>query len=197
MISYKHDIDIFITAGGKSSRMGRDKGMMMILGKPMLYYLTDMLAEDNYPFTVIANSDEYKNSNFKVVPDIICEKGPMGALHTAFHYTKKDFVLLLGCDSPFFPAKAVNRLLANAKRKSVAVAQVGATIQPLHAVYPVSIQDKVADHIAENKLKMQKLILQSTHHFVNMDDLVQEFPASLTNINEPKDIAEIESQQKE
>lgn len=183
------NIDIFITAGGKSARMGQDKGMMLLEGKPMLLYLTDMLQEDGYSFTLIANREEYKKLGFQAVRDIVPDKGPMGALHTAFHYTSKQYVLLLGCDMPFLPAAAVSRMIQAIGNEQVIVAEIMTKINPLCAVYHRALKDKTASCIAENKLKMQDLVLQSNHRIVAMDDLINQYPAAFFNFNEPKDVA--------
>ena len=183
------NIEIFITAGGKSSRMGQDKGLMLIEKKPMLVHLVDMLHNNNFSFTVIANSVAYQQFDFKVVTDLIPDKGPIGALHTAFHYAQKDFVLLLGCDTPFFPVEAITRLMNEAKYGSVSVANIMTKIDPLHAVYPVSLKSKVVSCIKNNILRMQDLIFQSKYHFVEMDDLTEKYPKGFVNMNEPNDVA--------
>ncbi|MCC7050669.1 MAG: molybdenum cofactor guanylyltransferase [Bacteroidia bacterium] len=181
-------IDIFITAGGKSTRMGQDKGLLSIEGKPMITHLTDRLTKHNYSFTIIANKEEYKKLGYPVINDIVVEKGPMGALHTAFNYTVKDFVLLLGCDTPFLPIEVIERLIKNVKNKSVTVAEFNSSIHPLHAIYHVSLKNKILSCTIENKLKMQDLIFQSEHCLINMDDLVQKQAANFFNLNEPKDL---------
>lgn len=189
------DIEIFITAGGRSSRMGQDKGLMMIAEKPMLVHLTDMLLINNLSFTVIANSQAYQQFGFKVVSDVIPDKGPIGALHTSFHYAQKDFVLLLGCDTPFFSIEAITRLMNEAKCGSVSVAKIMTKIDPLHAVYPVSLKRKVETCIENNQLKMQELILQFEYQVVEMNDLRVKCPEGFINMNEPNDVMKWELEQ--
>jgi len=183
------NIEIFITAGGKSTRMGQDKGLMLIDGKPMLQHLTDMLHQNHFAFTVIANSTDYQKFGFRMVNDLIPDKGPMGALHTAFHYATKEYVLLLGCDTPFFPADAIFRLMDKAMPNGITVASIMTKINPLHAVYHQSLKPQVSICIAKEKLKMQDIILQSSHRFVAMDDLAEKHTVGFMNMNEPNDVA--------
>ncbi|MBM3412261.1 MAG: molybdenum cofactor guanylyltransferase [Bacteroidetes bacterium] len=184
-----HDIEIVVTAGGKSTRMEQDKGLMLMNGKPMLLHLTDRLQQHQFPFRIIANSPAYDQLGFNSVKDVIAHKGPMGALHTGFHYTQKQFVLLLACDSPFFPIEAIHRLINNIASNTIIVTETNSSIHPLQAIYPVTLKNKVAACISENKLKLQDLILESTHRLVAMDDLTEKYPTGFMNMNTPNDIA--------
>lgn len=194
MITHSN-IEIFVTAGGKSTRMGQDKGLMLINGKPMLLHLTDMLEQNNFPFTLIANSPDYQKFGFKLINDLVANKGPMGALNTAFHYATKEYVLLLGCDTPFFPAEALFRLMDNILPYGITVASVMTKINPLHAFYHKSLSSVALNCIANEKLKMQEFILQSSHRFVMMDDLAKKNPAFFINMNKPNDVARWKDQQ--
>lgn len=189
------DIDIFITAGGKSSRMGRDKGLIEISGKPMILHIMEMLKKNNFFFSIIANSDAYDKWSAPMVRDIIPGKGPMGALHTAFHYSDKKYILLLGCDSPFLPPAAIHRLIANTEVNFITVAKTRDTIHPLQAIYPASLKNKVQSDITRHHLKMQEFIFGSSYTEIEMDDLEEEFPNGFINFNEPKDILKWQTQQ--
>jgi len=188
-------IEVFITAGGKSTRMGQEKGTMLLDGKPMIQHLTDMLRENGFPLTtIIANRRGYEHFGCKVAQDIVPDKGPMGALHTAFHYAEKSHVLLLSCDMPFLPAAAVGRLVHAMKNEQVTAAQIMTKINPLCAFYHCSLKQKVATCIQENKLKMQAMIVQTLYRTVTMDDLAEKFPWCFINFNEPKDLAQWKQQ---
>lgn len=175
--------------------MGRDKGLIEISGKPMILHIIEMLKYNDYAFSVIANTDGYDKWGVPIIQDIIPEKGPMGALHTAFHYTNKKYILLLGCDSPFLPFAVVSRLIANTENNCIIVTKSRNSIHPLPAVYPVSLKNKVQGCIASHHLKMQKLIQESSHKEIEMDDLEEEFPNGFINFNEPKDILKWQMQQ--
>lgn len=183
-----NNLDIYIAAGGKSSRMGQDKGLLKINGKPMIVYIADMLQEAGLGFTVIANADEYLHLGYRVIKDVVKEKGPMGALYTAFCHTNKQYVLLLGCDTPFFPYPALKRLIENTGKNQVTVIQNHSEINPLHCSYAITLKEKVKSCIEHNKLKMQDMILQSEYQLINIDDIAVQFPNGFINMNEPQDL---------
>lgn len=184
----ENDIATFITAGGESTRMGTNKGLMEIAGKPMVIHLADMLSENGISFKIIANRQEYGILKSDVVKDVVPEKGPMGALLTAFHYAGRKDVLLLGCDTPFFPFLAFNRLIKNARQKAITAAFFSGRINPLQAIYSYGFKDIVEQRIENNQLRMLDLIRICDHRIVDMTDIERQFPEYFINFNEPKDI---------
>lgn len=185
---HQNEIEIFITAGGKSSRMGQDKGLMKIAGKPMILHLTDRLAENHFCFKLIANSEKYKQYGFQSIKDDIPEKGPMGALYTALHHTDKEYILLIGCDTPFIPIEAIRYLITKAKPNAITQSIIHNKTNPLLAIYHHSIKPTVIKSIQENKLKMQDLISNSENLLIKMDEIINQYPNDFFNFNEPKDI---------
>jgi len=181
------NIEAFVLAGGKSSRMGEDKGLMLLGEKPMIAYVLDTVSKLNLPVKIIANSEKYKELGFEVVKDIVPGMGPMGGLYTAFHYNCRPYIFLLSCDSPFITLLAAERLLNKSEKKPVTTAEVMTKINPLFAVYHHSLQQKIGSCMANNQLKMKDMILSVNSKQVNMDDLLATEPFLFFNINNKTD----------
>lgn len=182
------NIDIYIASGGKSSRMGRDKGMIRIKGKAMVAHLADMLLQNGFECTIIANSYIYNDLDYRIIRDVCPNKGPMGALHTALTDTKSEWVMLLSCDTPFFPAEAVKRLIENCDDDEITILRVHRKLYPLQACYHKSLSTKVLSCIENDELKMRDLVESSEVRYVDMEDLVCFNPIGFANFNEPKDV---------
>ena len=102
-----------ILCGGKSSRMGRDKGSMIIQDKPMIKHVLSTLNHQiNEAIIVLNNQDRIgKYSEFinpqdytytiTFVEDKIKNKGPMPGIMTGLSYIRSDYSLVLPCDSPY------------------------------------------------------------------------------------------------
>lgn len=191
------NIEAFILAGGKSSRMGRDKALMLLDGKPMISYILDTINGFQVPIKIIANSEDYEKFGYEVVKDIIPEKGPMGGLYTAFHHNNRPYVLLISCDTPFISAEAVERLLNEMGKNLIAVAEIKGKINPLFAVYHQSLVQKISDCIIHDRLKMQDFIFSENYHAVNMDDLADQTPFLFFNVNTKTDFEECSQQLKQ
>ena len=91
------EITGIILAGGKSSRMGTDKGLLLLNGKPMVKYVIDVLSKVTSKIIIIANNDEYKQFGYKVYSDLIKDKGPVGGIYTAMNYTNSNTNICISC----------------------------------------------------------------------------------------------------
>jgi molybdenum cofactor guanylyltransferase len=182
------DISAYVLAGGKSSRMGRDKGLMEIEGKYMVTFILDLLAELGIETKLIAHQKGYKELGHRVIPDLIPEQGPMGGLHTALEDNKKAYILLLSCDMPFLPKEAVQKLLGTVRDQEIVAAEINGRMNPLCAIYKGELKEKVKVNLASGKLRMQEFIKECQHEIVGMDELVDQAPKRFLNINTPEDL---------
>ncbi|GHA49502.1 putative molybdenum cofactor guanylyltransferase [Salinimicrobium marinum] len=160
------EIAIFVLAGGKSSRMGRDKGRVLLNGKPMIAHVLETLQELELPINIIANDASYEQFGYPVFRDVVKEKGPMGGMLTAFENTTADVVFLVSCDMPFITTEVAKILMKSASQDEIVAALVGERIHPLFALYPVELKKSVKDLISEGNLKMTDFILKNKHTLV-------------------------------
>ncbi len=98
MKNKRTEITAFILSGGKSSRIGTDKALLSIEGKPLVQRLVELL--DSIFSEVVISSNELDLYNFtgkKIVQDIYAGRGPLAGIHSALKYTntKRNFISLL------------------------------------------------------------------------------------------------------
>ena len=90
-----------ILAGGKSSRMGFDKQMLMEDGKRLLEKVIETLREEFSDIIVITAKPElYEGMGVRVFQDIYQDRGPLAGVHAALSNAKSRYVYLLACDMP-------------------------------------------------------------------------------------------------
>jgi molybdopterin-guanine dinucleotide biosynthesis protein A len=101
-----------ILAGGKSSRMGTDKALMPLAGKPLLAHVIARLAPQVSDLILSANGDLSRFHSFRlpVVPDSFGDHpGPLGGLLAWFeHRADIRFAITVPTDTPFIPANLVD-----------------------------------------------------------------------------------------
>jgi molybdenum cofactor guanylyltransferase len=187
----EHKIEAFVLSGGKSSRMGQDKGMLLLAGKPMVSHVLDNIRQLGIPARIIANLGTYENLGLPVLKDVIAEKGPMGGLLTAMHFCKSSHFLLIGCDTPFIDSRAIKYLLSEMKGHAVTVAYSQGIMHPLFAVYSTLLKEEVSRRISSGKLKMQDLIKSVIFKPVMMDEVTKSKPYLFFNCNDKKDMVDI------
>ncbi|WP_051286552.1 molybdenum cofactor guanylyltransferase [Salinimicrobium terrae] len=183
-------IEAFVLAGGKSSRMGTDKGLVQLNGKPMISYVLKALEETELPVKIIANNPEYEKFGLPVCNDLVKEKGPMGGLLTALNNTDAEVVLLISCDIPFITSEAIKLLLRAADEEHITAALVKDRINPLFAAYPVHLKKIVKNLIASEELKMTDFILKNPPTL--LPSVAKEMPWCFRNINNKQELKEAE-----
>ncbi len=175
-------ISIAILSGGKSRRMGQDKGFVSFKGIPMIQHALNTVDEFDLPITIIANSDDYKALGYPVLEDEIKDKGPLGGLYTALLHASTDKVLFLPCDSPFIDRVAIERLIANSKDEAATLATQDGAIHPLFAIYSKKITNDIKSEIETGNLKVIDAI--KDYKKVNYDDMDKMLFANLNTMED-------------
>jgi molybdopterin-guanine dinucleotide biosynthesis protein A len=129
-----------LMAGGKSTRMGRDKCLMNVNGVPMWQRQLELLCGlSPEVFTVAPQRPQWLPDNARWIPDAVCDEGPMGGLAAALAHATHEKVLVLAVDMPAmtgdFLKKLSDKLSGVADRRG-AVPQIGEWYEPLAAIYP-------------------------------------------------------------
>ena len=78
-----------ILAGGKSRRMGRNKALLELAGKPVIERLVEQFRKTFAEVIVIANDTQYGRFCDAVFSDIYYEKGPLAGLHSALTHAAR------------------------------------------------------------------------------------------------------------
>src|SRR5579862_3772381 len=91
----------FVLAGGKSSRMGRDKALLEIDGESLLARAARLVrAVLNEP-VVIGFTSGHETQGLKIVADDFPGYGPLGGIATALHISTTPWNLVIACDLPY------------------------------------------------------------------------------------------------
>lgn len=178
-----------VLAGGKSSRMGQDKGLMLLRGKPMIQYVLEAINGCQIPAIIVSANAVYSQFGYEVIPDIELNKGPMGGLLSAMESVNATHVLLLSCDMPLITSDIIIHLTSEVEEHSVTVARIKNQLMPLLAVYSLRIKDAVKQRITLNELKMHDLINAVDHKIVSYDNYKSLNSHWYINVNSPADFA--------
>ena len=135
----KFSISLVIQAGGKSSRMGENKGLMRFMGVPLIQRVYERTKNIAGEVLIVSNTPEDLDfMDVSLVSDSIVGKGAIGGLYTAMDRASSEYVAVVACDLPFVSAAILSegaRLLEEVGA-DVAIPNVnGDFYEPLHAVY--------------------------------------------------------------
>ncbi len=111
-----------ILAGGKSVRMGYDKGSIKWYGKEQQYYLSDLLKNVCNEVYISCRADQQKeiDEKYQLLPDTFTGLGPYGAILSAFREKPDVAWLVVACDLPLLDIEALQYLKNNRNTSSIA-----------------------------------------------------------------------------
>lgn len=143
-----------ILAGGKNSRMGADKGLLMVNGKRIVERAIEAMKAEVDEIFIISNGNNYDYLGYKVYSDIIKDSGPMGGIFTALSYTETDKNFVVSCDMPFISKELVGFIVENSEGCEIAIPKHGEKLEPLCAVYDRSCRDGFEALLQRKELKL-------------------------------------------
>jgi len=182
------DIRGLVLAGGKSTRMGRDKGLLSYHGKPQREYLYEQLrplCREVY-LSVRPEQKDSVPEGFAYIADENKYKGPLNGLLSAHHSYPDAAWLVVACDLPLIDRKVLEFLLErrnpNAMATAFATRKTGLP-EPLAAIWePLGLQ-AAETHMqtAQSSCPRKFLINTETTLVYPEDDLW------VANANEPEE----------
>jgi len=194
-----------ILAGGFSKRLGQDKALIELAGRPLVLHVLDRVRGVVDEVMVVVSSDDQRTvfecllgRKASVVVDKCEIQSPLIGASVGFENAQGEYSLLLPCDTPFISSEVVALLLDLCVNKSAAIPRwPTGYIEPLQAAY----QTKSALNAAKTALEEGKLDLRSmiSHlrgvRYISTLVLQEVDPRLLTffNINTPEDLKRAES----
>ena len=97
----------YVLAGGKSSRMGQDKALMELAGKPLVAHAVKKLRRVCMDVRVLGANPEFA-AYAPIVPDLHPGCGPLGGMEAALAHSIFDWNLFMPVDMPFLPSAFLN-----------------------------------------------------------------------------------------
>lgn len=132
----KENITGIILAGGKSSRMGMDKGFILYEGKPFVNHIIDALKPLVKDILIVSDHPQYDALGYKRIKDILPEAGPLSGLCSGLLKSESHLNLVLSCDIPLITSEILEKLLnAYKEGTNAVVCKVNNKVMPLVALY--------------------------------------------------------------
>jgi molybdopterin-guanine dinucleotide biosynthesis protein A len=183
-----------ILSGGKSSRMGKEKGLCLFKGKKLVQYAIDVLSPYCERIIIVANNKGYENLGLEVFSDEVKEIGPVGGIYTGLVHSKTEDNFILSCDMPMISQELVEYLLQNIKNKQIVVPEFGGFFEPLCAYYRSDILQQLKKLIEERNYKLVDFIRKTDFAELRIDKQLDFFhPLLFANINSEKEIEDLGS----
>jgi len=127
----------FILVGGESKRMGEDKALLLLDGRPLLCNLIEKLRPHVAEVALIGPPARYAGFGVSLIEESSPGRGPLPALCAGLAWSARRWNLFLACDLPLLHGDFLAFLLraAFASRAQAVIPQTADGWQPLCAVY--------------------------------------------------------------
>jgi molybdopterin-guanine dinucleotide biosynthesis protein A len=187
------DATAVILAGGKSSRMGRPKALLLFDGEPLIVHivraLTRMFAET---VVVAAPGQELPHLRATLVRDDVPHQGPVGGIYYGLRAAKGHFCFVTSCDVAFLNLPLIAYLISQVSDCEVVVPYWQERFQPLHAVYRKGVLPLLEAQLDRGELRPIFLYEKVRTRKIDEDEIRRFDPEGLSflNMNSPEDYEE-------
>ncbi len=177
-----------VLAGGRSLRMGRDKGSIDWHGKPQREYTADLLRPICSEVFISCRAGQQADleTAYPTLSDTFTELGPYGAILSAFRHNPNCAWLVVACDLPLLDANTLRFLLENRQPRRVATAFQSPYDQmpePLITIWEPKSYAALLSFLAQGYSCPRKVLLNSDTLILPAPD-----PTALTNVNTPEEM---------
>ena len=185
----ENPITAIILAGGKSSRMGQDKGFLMFQNKTFIKHTIDAVTPITETIIIASNKKEYDIFGYQRVNDVIEDAGPLSGIVSGLKASQTRYNLVVTCDVPLLSTEVLMLLIKNISAEDKIIQLKTKTHQmPLLALYPASCLPVLEKSLLSGNRKVKIALQNCKVQSVVVDSC---FEKNIENINTQKQFKQL------
>ena len=158
-MSHIENCTAVVLTGGESRRMGRDKAMTKIAGKPMVAHIIETI--DPLFSDILISVREFRTDvSLPQIIDSSSARGPMIGIKSALEAMQTDWLFVIACDMPFVSTELIQALVLKRENHHAVLTHVDDRAQPLFGFYAKSCLPLMKTSVAEGQRSMMRLLDQ-------------------------------------
>lgn len=183
ILNGKHKLYGLVLAGGKSRRMGTNKGLMNFHGLSQRHFVAKQM-QDTGIKDVYLSLAEKETERYPVLVDQYPGKGPLGAILTAFAYAPDAFWMVMACDLPLISTRSLKSLIENldAGDDMICLTDIAQQPQPTASIWAPSSLPAIRREFFDGKGSLFTAMKSLSVRYITPDT-----PEELLNMNTPED----------
>lgn len=177
-------------AGGQNRRMQQNKAFLKLDGKNFIEKVIEKIMPPCLDLVISSNTaEEYEFLGFKVVPDLIPQRGPLSGVHAGLQASDFAYNFVVPCDMPFLNRELVEFLIEESQGFDVTVPRFGSYPQPLHGVYHKNCIPLIETYLNGGGTKVTGFYPQVKVKFIEEEQLAAfgEITKIFYNVNTPEE----------
>lgn len=188
-------VSVAILAGGQSRRMGRDKALLPVGGRPVIERVIQCVMPLSDDVTIITNTPEkYYHLGCRTESDVYPGKGSLGGIYTAIHMARYSYCLVVACDMPFLNPNLLQHLMTLTSGFDVVIPHIKDFPETMHAIYGKGCLEPIKWRLLADHLKIITFFEDVRVRYVERDDVARFDPNfySFLNMNTPADWEQVQ-----
>lgn len=186
-----------ILAGGKNTRMGKEKAFLKIGGRMIIEIITAALKPITGEIIIISNKPVlYAGCGFPVVPDVFPAQGPLSGIHAGLLHASNPAALITACDTPFVSTRLARLLIEHSPAFDLVVPRYRGVVEPLFALYNKTCLDFFEMSLKKGHNKIARVIESMILEGIKVKKLEEEelkaagtnWERVFFNVNTPDDL---------
>ena len=189
-------VTLAVQAGGQSRRMGRDKGLVELGGRPLISHVLERLRHLADDILVTTNApQDYAFLGVRLASDSMPGSGALPGLATALEAARGERVMVVACDMPFVRPALMAYLLDLAQEADVVIPRRLGEFEPLLAVYRRICLAPIQASLAAGQARVISFFPSVRVRSVEAAELESVDPSgrSFFNVNTPDDLRQAEA----
>ncbi|MBL8231707.1 MAG: molybdenum cofactor guanylyltransferase [Bryobacterales bacterium] len=179
----------YVLAGGRSSRMGRDKALLPFESGTLLEHMAQVVRQAAGNVTLVGPTERYAHLGIRIIEDHWPGCGPLAGIHAALLDSMAEWALIVACDLPFLRPDLLSWMLTltSSRDEDVLLATLdGVRPEPLCGLYRKRAAEVVGMALEAGNFKVTNALAPLRVTMLPVADTRQ-----LVNVNTPAEWQEV------
>lgn len=194
-------VSSIVLAGGRGSRLGREKHLEKIAGKSLIErVITRLSSVSSEIFIVISPAQArtwkplLRKFEATIAVDIYPGRGALGGIYTGLVRSNSFHNLAVACDMPFLNRDLLRYMISLSSGFDVVIPRIDNSIEPLHAIYSKNCVKPIEEQLKQGNLKIAAFFNSVKVKYVEKAEIERFDPEHLSffNINTQADLKKAE-----
>ena len=173
----------FVLVGGLSTRMGRDKALLLSGSHPLVKDVAEQVAVAAGSVALVGKPERYRDLGLECLVDLRLNVGPLAGIETALKSDRGELNLIAACDMPGLKVSWLQALLRQAEEtqaRAVVIRDKAGLIHPLCGVYRRGCLPVIQEALDTRRLRLMDVVEELCAVPLDIDEIIW-------NVNTPQE----------
>ena len=182
------NMSCIVLAGGKSSRLGREKVIEKVGDKSLLQWVIDCLSTLDCEIIVVLGKDRdfprfIDYPKLKTTIDIHPDRGPIGGIHAGLKKSESFYNIIVAADMPFLNIDLLSYMIELANGFDVVIPRLDNFVEPLHAIYTKDCLQQIENLLSRDISSLLQLFPLLKVKYLDSNNIDRFDPGHLSFLN--------------